>query len=109
MSTTPANLIASALRRSPSPRSAPAPPAAQEVTLKAVNAFQEGTYFARNFERFVKKVNDEGKGIVQINYIGGPKAIPTFEQRERAAQRRGRPGQHHHLVHRRRCRPKAWR
>lgn len=53
---------------------------AQEITLKAVNGFQEGTYFARNFERFVKKVNEEGKGIVQINYIGGPKAIPTFEQ-----------------------------
>ena len=53
---------------------------AQEITLKAVNAFNEGTYFARNFERFVKKVNDEGKGLVQINYIGGPKAIPTFEQ-----------------------------
>jgi len=53
---------------------------AQEVTLKAVNAFQEGTYYARNFERFVKKVNDEGKGIVQINYLGGPKAIPTLEQ-----------------------------
>lgn len=53
---------------------------AQEVTLKAVNAFQEGTYFAKNFERFVKKVNDEGKGVVQINYIGGPKAIPTFDQ-----------------------------
>ena len=53
---------------------------AQEITLKAVNAFQEGTYFARNFERFVKKVNDEGKGLVQINYVGGPKAIPTFEQ-----------------------------
>jgi TRAP-type C4-dicarboxylate transport system substrate-binding protein len=53
---------------------------AQEITLRAVNAFQEGTYFARNFERFVKKVNDEGKGVVQINYIGGPKAIPTFEQ-----------------------------
>jgi TRAP-type transport system periplasmic protein len=53
---------------------------AQEATLKAVNAFQEGTYFAKGFERFVKKVNDEGKGIVQINYIGGPKAIPTFEQ-----------------------------
>jgi len=53
---------------------------AQEITLRAVNAFQEGTYFARNFERFIKKVNDEGKGIVQINYIGGPKAIPTFEQ-----------------------------
>jgi TRAP-type transport system periplasmic protein len=59
---------------------AAAPLAAQEVTLKAVNAFQEGTYFARNFERFVKKVNDEGKGIVQISYLGGPKAIPTMEQ-----------------------------
>lgn len=59
---------------------AAAPAAAQEVTLKAVNAFGEGTYYARNFERFVKKVNDEGKGIVQINYLGGPKSIPTMEQ-----------------------------
>ena len=59
---------------------APLAAQAQEITLKAVNAFQEGTYYARNFERFVKKVNDEGKGLVQINYIGGPKAIPTCEQ-----------------------------
>lgn len=53
---------------------------AQQVTLKAVNAFQEGTTYAKNFEAFVKKVNDEGKGLVQINYLGGPKAIPTMEQ-----------------------------
>jgi len=53
--------------------------AAQEITLKAANAFPEGTYYARNFERFIKKVNDEGKGILQIRYVGGPKAIPTFE------------------------------
>jgi TRAP-type C4-dicarboxylate transport system substrate-binding protein len=52
---------------------------AQEITLRAANAFQEGTYYARNFERFVKKVNEEGKGLMQINYVGGPKAIPTFE------------------------------
>lgn len=52
---------------------------AQEITLRAANAFQEGTYYARNFERFIKKVNDEGKGLVRINYVGGPKAIPTFE------------------------------
>lgn len=56
------------------------PVAAQEVTLKAVNAFQEGTYYAKNFEKWVQKVNAEGKGIVQINYLGGPKAIPTMEQ-----------------------------
>ena len=53
---------------------------AQQVTLRAVNAFQEGTTYARNFERFVAKVNEEGKGLVQINYLGGPKAIPTMEQ-----------------------------
>jgi TRAP-type C4-dicarboxylate transport system substrate-binding protein len=58
----------------------PAVAAAQEVTLRAVNAFQEGTYFARSFEAFVKKVNAEGKGLVRINYVGGPKAIPPFEQ-----------------------------
>ena len=52
---------------------------AQEITLRAGNAFQEGTYFARNFERFIKKVNDEGQGLVRIQYVGGPKAIPTFE------------------------------
>jgi TRAP-type C4-dicarboxylate transport system substrate-binding protein len=55
------------------------PAHAQEVTLKAANAFAEGTFYARNFERFIKKVNDEGKGLVQIRYVGGPKAIPTFE------------------------------
>jgi TRAP-type C4-dicarboxylate transport system substrate-binding protein len=59
---------------------AAAPAWSQQVTLKAVNAFQEGTYYAKNFEAFVKKVNEEGKGIVQINYLGGPKAIPTMEQ-----------------------------
>jgi TRAP-type transport system periplasmic protein len=52
---------------------------AQEVTLRAVNAFAEGSAFAKPFEDFVKKVNEEGKGIVQINYIGGPKAMPPFE------------------------------
>jgi TRAP-type C4-dicarboxylate transport system substrate-binding protein len=56
-----------------------APVQAQEITLKAANAFPEGTYYARNFERFIKKVNEEGKGVVQIRYVGGPKAIPTFE------------------------------
>jgi TRAP-type C4-dicarboxylate transport system substrate-binding protein len=59
---------------------APVSALAQEITLRAVSGFQEGTYFSRNFERFVQRVNAEGKGLVQINYLGGPKAIPTFEQ-----------------------------
>jgi TRAP-type C4-dicarboxylate transport system substrate-binding protein len=53
---------------------------AQEITLRAVSGFNEGTYFNRMFDRWVQKVNAEGKGLVQINFIGGPKAVPTFEQ-----------------------------
>jgi TRAP-type C4-dicarboxylate transport system substrate-binding protein len=52
---------------------------AQEVTLKAVSSFAEKTQFSRNFERFIEKVNKDGKGVVQINYIGGPRAMPPFE------------------------------
>ena len=52
---------------------------AQEVTLRAVTAFAEGTQFSKNFERFIEKVNKDGKGVVQINYIGGPRAMPPFE------------------------------
>jgi TRAP-type C4-dicarboxylate transport system substrate-binding protein len=52
---------------------------AQEVTLRAVTSFAEGTQFSQNFERFVRKVNADGKGVVQINYIGGPRAMPPFE------------------------------
>jgi TRAP-type C4-dicarboxylate transport system substrate-binding protein len=55
------------------------PASAQEVTLRAVNAFQEGTAFAKPFEAFIERVNAEGKGVVKINYIGGPKAMPPFE------------------------------
>jgi TRAP-type C4-dicarboxylate transport system substrate-binding protein len=53
--------------------------AAQEVTLKAVSAFAEKTTYARGFERFVERVNQQGKGVLKINYIGGPKAMPPFE------------------------------
>src|SRR5919201_518929 len=52
---------------------------AQEITLRAVSALAEGTQFSKNFERFIDKVNKDGKGVVQINYIGGPRAMPPFE------------------------------
>src|SRR5271165_2699669 len=53
--------------------------AAQEVTLKAVTAFTENTTYSRPFERFINRVNEEGKGLLRINYVGGPKAMPPFE------------------------------
>ncbi|GAA0697393.1 TRAP transporter substrate-binding protein DctP [Marinobacterium maritimum] len=52
---------------------------AAEVTLKAVSAFGQDTYFNQRFAQFVDKVNAEGKGVLQINVVGGPEAIPPFE------------------------------
>lgn len=56
------------------------PVAAQEVTLRGVAAFQEGSIYAQKFERYVKAVNEKGKGLVRINYLGGaPKVMPLFD------------------------------
>jgi TRAP-type transport system periplasmic protein len=52
---------------------------AQEVHLRGVSAFAEKTTYSRGFEKFIERVNATGKGIVQITYIGGPKAMPPFE------------------------------
>src|SRR3989304_7207514 len=56
------------------------PPAiSQEVTLRMVSAFPENQLYVKRLLDWVQKVNAEGKGTLQINFIGGPKAIPTFE------------------------------
>src|SRR5215467_726961 len=52
---------------------------AQETTLRAVSSFAEKTTYSRGFELFIERVNRDGKGVLQINYIGGPKAMPPFE------------------------------
>src|SRR5690242_3011024 len=52
---------------------------AQEVTLRGVSSFAEKTTYSRGFEKFIERVNADGKGVVRINYIGGPKAMPPFE------------------------------
>src|SRR6267154_3554482 len=52
---------------------------AQEVTLRLVSAFPENQFYVKRTVEWIEKVNREGKGTLQINFIGGPKAIPTFE------------------------------
>jgi TRAP-type C4-dicarboxylate transport system substrate-binding protein len=44
---------------------------AQEITLRAVSAWTAGTAFSRPFERYVEHVNETGKGVIRINYLGG--------------------------------------
>ncbi len=53
--------------------------AAQEITLKVVSAFAENTEYVKKLEGMIRKVNAEGKGQLQLNFIGGPKAMPPFE------------------------------
>src|SRR5882724_3364868 len=58
---------------------APALASAQEVTLRVVSAFPENQYYVKRTVEWIDKANKEGKGTLQLNFIGGPKAIPTFE------------------------------
>jgi TRAP-type C4-dicarboxylate transport system substrate-binding protein len=58
---------------------APALAGAQEVTLKLVSAFPETATYVKHMTPWIQKFNAGGKGVAQINFIGGPKAIPTFE------------------------------
>ena len=51
----------------------------QEVTLRVVSAFPENQFYVKRTIEWIEKVNKEGKGVLQLNFIGGPKAIPTFE------------------------------
>jgi TRAP-type C4-dicarboxylate transport system substrate-binding protein len=58
---------------------APLAAQAQEATFKLVSAFAETATYVKHMTPWIQKFNAEGKGVAQINFIGGPKAIPTFE------------------------------
>jgi TRAP-type C4-dicarboxylate transport system substrate-binding protein len=60
---------------------ASAPAFAQDVTLRGVSAFPEGTLYSTKFEAFVKEVNEKGGAVkLKIQYLGGaPKVMPTFD------------------------------
>jgi TRAP-type C4-dicarboxylate transport system substrate-binding protein len=52
---------------------------AQEITLKVVSAFPENTLYVKRLESWIERANQDGRGTLRLNFIGGPKAIPTFE------------------------------
>ena len=51
-----------------------------EDTISAVHAFPETLIYTKSFLSFVDKVNEAGKGVVQIDVRGGPEAIGMFQQ-----------------------------
>jgi TRAP-type C4-dicarboxylate transport system substrate-binding protein len=58
---------------------APIMASAQQASLRLVSAFPENATYVKHMMPWIQKFNAEGKGVAQINFIGGPKAIPTFE------------------------------
>jgi len=56
------------------------PVTAQEVTLKAAVFVPPTTTYGIPFKRFVDRVNETGKGVLQIRIVGGPEAVPANNQ-----------------------------
>ena len=54
---------------------------AQE-TLRALSMQPTAVTYTQSFLKFIDKVNAAGQGVVQIEFVGGPEAIPTFDQPE---------------------------
>jgi len=52
---------------------------ADEVTLRGASSFAADTAFDRPFKAFVDWINENGEGVLQINVVGGPEAVPPFE------------------------------
>ncbi len=61
--------------------------AAQEVVLNAVHFTPTQVSYAKSFLRFVDKVNQRGKGVIQIKVRGGPEVMPMTQLGE--AQKNG--------------------
>jgi TRAP-type transport system periplasmic protein len=53
---------------------------AAETTLKAVTSLPSTHAINVQFHALMKDVNARGKGMVQIQYVGGPEAVPVSEQ-----------------------------
>ncbi|WP_185961365.1 TRAP transporter substrate-binding protein DctP [Telmatospirillum sp. J64-1] len=60
-----------------------APASAEEVVLRTATALPRHHDLAKSFlDLFVERVNEVGKGVVRLDYIGGPEVTPS----DRAAQ-----------------------
>ena len=51
-----------------------------ETTITAISNLPSRVIYVRHFLDYVKKVNEAGKGVIQIKYLGGPEVTPTQKQ-----------------------------
>src|SRR3954464_7819507 len=55
-------------------------PAAAQDRISATHVFPASLIYSRSFLDFVKKANEAGKGVYEIQVRGGPEAIGMMEQ-----------------------------
>ncbi len=53
---------------------------ADEITLKGLSAFPKTHKNTKGFLAYIDAVNKDGKGLVQIKYVGGPEVTPPPQQ-----------------------------
>ena len=55
---------------------AAAPVCAEEETLTLVSSWNRQINFSQHAQHYIDAVNERGRGVVQIDFIGGPEVIP---------------------------------
>ena len=55
---------------------AAAPVCAEEETLTLVSSLNRQVNFSQHAQHYIDAVNERGRGVVQIDFIGGPEVIP---------------------------------
>jgi TRAP-type C4-dicarboxylate transport system substrate-binding protein len=53
---------------------------AEEVTLKAISFVPKQLNYAQSFVKWIDDFNKQAKGVVQINFVGGPEVTPSNQQ-----------------------------
>jgi TRAP-type transport system periplasmic protein len=51
-----------------------------EEVLRATSMLPLGTVYSQSFVSFIERVNAEAAGVLRIDLLGGPEALPTAEQ-----------------------------
>jgi TRAP-type C4-dicarboxylate transport system substrate-binding protein len=62
-------------------------PARAETVLRAITAVPMATAVAQVFGNYMERVNARGRGVVRIQYLGGPEVTPS--PRQAASLQRG--------------------
>src|SRR5260221_3697295 len=65
---------------------------AQEITLRLVSAFPENQFYVKRTLDWIADVNKDGKGVLQINFIGGAHGVAPVRGGHTAQRGQGQPG-----------------